>query len=79
MARIVLASGKNCSESHTTKGFLINPSAASWEVIFTDSTGKKVFEAGGAADMSFFAPVEVTFDAANMSTATNITTVIIYT
>jgi len=79
MGRISLTSGVNCSESHTTKGFLVDPSAGNWAVEFTDSAGKTVFQAGGVADEPYFAPVVTTADAFNMTTATNITKVIIYT
>ena len=79
MARIVLGSGQRCSEEHTTCGFLVDPSAGNWAVELTDSTGKTVFQAGGVADEPYFAPVHTTADAFNMTTATNITKVIIYT
>lgn len=79
MGRVVLTSGKNCSENHSIIGVLVDPSAGGWAVELTDSTGATVFQAGGAVDEPYFAPVQTTADAFNMTTATNITKVIIYT
>ena len=79
MGRISLTSGKNCSEKHSIVGVLVDPSAGNWAVELTDSTGATVFQAGGVADEPYFAPVHTFADAFNMTTATNITKVIIYT
>ena len=79
MGRITLASGGRCSEEHTIVGILVDPSAGNWAVELTDSTGATVFQAGGVADEPYFAPVHTTADAFNMTTATNITKVIVYT
>ena len=78
MAQVVLNSGGNCSENHTTTGVLVRPSAAAWVVVLQNSAGGVIFEASGAADETFFAPVKISSDAFNMSTATNITRVILY-
>jgi len=79
MGRVVLGSGKNCSEQHSIIGVLVDPSAGNWAVELTDSTGATVFQAGGVADEPYFAAVHTSADAFNMTTSTNITKVILYT
>jgi len=79
MGQIYLASGKHCAEEHTTTGILVTPTAGSWECILKDSAAKTVFHAVGATADSFYAPVKITADAFNMTTATQITSVILYT
>ena len=76
---ITLASGGNCSEEHTTTGILVVPSAGSWAVVLTDSSGRTVFQASATSDDTYYAPVQVKANAFNMTTATNITSVLIYT
>jgi len=78
MGRIVLGSGQRYSESVSTRGILVDPSAGSWAVELQDSTGNTVFQAGAAADAPYYAQIETDADALNMTTATNITKVIIY-
>ena len=79
MGQVYLASGKNCSETHTTTGILVDPSAGSWVCILHDDKGNTIFSAKGATATSFYAPVKITSDAFNQATATNITCVILYT
>jgi len=79
MGQVYLASGKHCAEKHTTTGILIDPSAGSWVCVLKDSAGTTLFTARGADATAFYAPVKITADAFNMTTATNLTAVILYT
>lgn len=80
MAGRRIFTGTNRSgEAGNLHGVLVDPSAANWAVEIQDSTGKTVFQAGGAADISFYAgPLDIDFDALNVTTATNITKIICY-
>jgi hypothetical protein len=79
MAQVYLASGKHCAEAHVIRTVLVQPSAGSWVCVFTDSTGKTVFSANGVnADTRDF-QVNINADAFNMTTATNLTGVTLYT
>lgn len=79
MGQIYLGSGKNCSETNTVVGILVTPSAGSWACVLQDSTGKTLFSAVGADATSRYYPVKISSDAFNMTTATNLTAVILYT
>jgi len=79
MGQIYLASGSSCSEEHTTTGVLVDPSAADWVCVIQDSSGNTVFSARGNTATAFYAPVKITADAFNITTATNLTGVVLYT
>jgi len=79
MAQIYLDTGKNCAESHRVKYVLVDPSAGSWVCIFKDSVGNTIFSAKGATADTVSFPVNIDADAFNMTTATNITGVTLYT
>lgn len=79
MGRVVMGSDTRVSEQHTIRGILVVQSGGNWAVELTDSKGETVFQAGKVADEPYFAPVHTTADAFNMTTATNISKVILYT
>lgn len=77
-ARIFTGTNRS-SEAGCLRGVLIDPSAAAWAVEIQDTSGKTLFQAGGAADISFYAgSLNVDFTALNVTTATNITKIICY-
>jgi len=79
MGQIYLATGKHCAEARKVKIILVDPSAGSWVCVFKDSAGTTIFSAKGAtADTKDF-QVNIDADALNMTTATNLTGVTLYT
>ena len=76
--RIVLNSGGRYSNSVDIDGILVNPSADAWSVVWQDSKGIIIFTASGKYQAPFYAPITVSADACNMTTATNISNVVLY-
>lgn len=77
-SRVVLASGGRYSESIDISAITFIPSDAVWACELTDSTGKVVAAANGLEKTSCHIDVDTQADALNMTTATNISKVIIY-
>jgi len=78
MAHLIMTSTNRDTSERAVKGVLVDPSAGSWVVVITDTEGKVVFSAKGAAADAVFYPIQDTWIGINITTATNITRVIIY-
>jgi hypothetical protein len=74
----VLGSGGRYSEAIDISAITFVPSDAVWACELTDSTGKVVASACGADKTSHHIDLDTNADALNMTTATNISKVIIY-
>jgi len=77
-ARIVLTSGGRYSEGIDISAITFVPSDAVWACELTDSTGKVIASACGADKTSQHIDLDTSADALNMTTATNMSKVIIY-
>jgi len=79
MSQVYLPTGKHCGEKHRVKFVLVDPSAASWVCILKDSAGNTIFTAKGSDAVARSYPVNIDADAFNMTTATNLTGIMLYT
>lgn len=78
MARLRMTTTNRSGESVAVRGVLVDPSAADWACVIEDSAGNTVFSARGAVATSEYFPVQDTWDGCNITTATNLTAVYIY-
>jgi len=78
MARLRMTSTNRSSETTHVNGILVDPSGANWVCVVTDTAGNIVFSARGADAVSRFYPVQDTWTGCNITTATALTAVYIY-
>lgn len=79
MGRIRCTGTNRIPETIYVESVSIDPSAASWVVVITDTVGNIVFSAKGADATSRSFLVHDTWVGANITTSTNITATYIYT
>lgn len=79
MGRVKYTGTNSNADTLYVKGVLVDPSGASWVVAVTDAAGTVVFSAKGSDAVSRFYPVEDTWVGANVTTATNLTALYVYT
>lgn len=77
MARLRMTGANRSGATISVTGVLVDPSAAAWVCVITDTAGNIVFSARGADATSRYFPVNDTWQGANITTATNLTAVYI--
>jgi hypothetical protein len=79
MARRRYTGANRSADTLQVTGVLVDPSAAAWVCIITQTDGTIVFSAKGAGATSEYFPIQDTWGpGVNITTATNLTAVYIY-
>ena len=78
MARLKMTSTNRTGDTLLVKGILIDPSGANWVCVVTDTAGNVVFSARGSDAITRYYPIQDEWVGANITTATALTAVYIY-
>ena len=79
MARLRMTTTNRSTGKIRVSSVLVDPSAGSWVCIIQDTAGNTVFSAKGAAADAVSFDVPDVWEGCNITTATNLTAVYIYT
>ena len=78
MARLRMTTTNRSAETTYVTGILIDPSGTDWVCVITDTAGNIVFSARSAVATAQFFPIKDTWAGVNITTATALTAVYIY-